>query len=121
VRATEDVDIIPGPSADNLARLVVAFQGLRAVPDGEPKTTVTVELLDHDANMRFQSDAGQIDVLAAGQYRALFDELRGRAVTVEVDGVPIVVVSRNDLIRLKAGTGRDRDVLDIGDLLALEE
>lgn len=33
----------------------------------------------------------------------------------------MTVVSRNDLIRLKAATGRDRDLLDIGDLLALDE
>jgi predicted nucleotidyltransferase len=54
-------------------------------------------------------------------YRRLFPELDSRAVETEVDGVPLRVVSRNDLIRLKAGTGRDRDLLDIGDLLALEE
>ncbi len=52
-------------------------------------------------------------------YRRLFEDLR--ALALEVDGTPIVVASRNDLIRLKAGTGRDRDLLDIGDLLALEE
>ena len=33
----------------------------------------------------------------------------------------MIVASRNDVIRLKAGTGRDRDLLDIGDLLAPEE
>lgn len=54
-------------------------------------------------------------------YRRLFEDLRARALALEVDGTPIVVASRNDLIRLKAGTGRDRDLLDIGDLLALEE
>ena len=41
--------------------------------------------------------------------------------TIDVDGLAVVVVSRNDLIRLKAGTGRDRDLLDIGDLLAFDE
>jgi hypothetical protein len=38
-----------------------------------------------------------------------------------VEGTSVRVASRNDLIRLKAGSGRDRDLLDIGDLLALEE
>jgi hypothetical protein len=38
-----------------------------------------------------------------------------------VGGVEIRIVSRNDLIRLMAGTGRDRDLLDIGDLLVLDE
>lgn len=40
---------------------------------------------------------------------------------MEADRIPLRVASRNDLIRLKAGTGRDRDRLDIGDLLALDE
>jgi predicted nucleotidyltransferase len=91
------------------------------VPHGEPETAVTPELLARDANMRFDTDAGQLDVLTSELYRRLYPELRTRAVVVDLDGVEIVVVSRNDLIRLKAGTGRDRDVLDIGDLLALEE
>lgn len=71
--------------------------------------------------MRFVSRAGQVDVLSAPQYSRLFDDLRARATTVDVDGTTVIVASRNDLIRLKAGTGRDRDLLDIGDLLALDE
>jgi predicted nucleotidyltransferase len=71
--------------------------------------------------MRFQSRAGQIDVLADELYRRVYPDLRARAIEVDVNGQPVVVVSRNDLIRLKAGTGRDRDLLDIGDLLALDE
>ena len=51
----------------------------------------------------------------------LYPDLRSRALSVDLDGVAVVVASRNDLIRLKAGTGRDRDLLDIGDLLALDE
>ena len=71
--------------------------------------------------MRFQSGAGQVDLLGAEQYRRLYPDLRSRALKVVVQGVTVTVASRNDLIRLKAGTGRDRDLLDIGDLLALEE
>jgi hypothetical protein len=121
VRATEDVDIIPGPDADNLMRLAGAIRSLDGRPRGEPDTPVTVDLLSRDANIRFDTEAGQLDVLSSEQYRRLFSELDGRALETEVDGVPIRVVSRNDLIRLKAGSGRDRDLLDIGDLLALEE
>ena len=121
VRATVDVDIVPDPEPTNGARLVDALRRLGASPAGEPDTPITPELVARDANMRFDCPAGQVDVLLASQYRGLFGELRHRALTVEVDGTPIVVASRADLIRLKAGTGRDRDLLDIGDLLALEE
>jgi hypothetical protein len=121
VRATIDVDVIPNPAPENLERLAVAITNLHGAPYGEPQTPVTAELLGRDANMRFDTAPGQVDVLGAEQYRRLFPELRRRAVSVHLDGTDVVVVSRNDLIRLKAGTGRDRDLLDIGDLLALDE
>jgi hypothetical protein len=121
VRATVDVDIVPSPASENLARLARAIESLAGAPSGAPETPVTPELLARDANMRFDTPAGPLDVLCAEPYRRLYADLRARALVVDLDGVEIVVVSRNDLIRLKAGTGRDRDVLDIGDLLALDE
>ena len=121
LRATQDVDILPGPGAENLRRLATAICALGGAPRGESQTPVTAKLLARDANMRFDTDAGQLDVLCAEQYRRMFPDLYDRSVVAEVESVPIRVVSRNDLIRLKAGTGRDRDILDIGDLLALEE
>lgn len=121
VRATIDVDLVAAPKPTNLDRLAEALQALDAWPDGEPDTPITADLLARDANMRFQSGAGQVDLLGAEQYRRLYPELRSRAIEIDVDGVAVVVASRNDLIRLKAGTGRDRDLLDIGDLLALDE
>lgn len=121
VRATVDVDVIPAPARENLERLARALAALDGHPDGEPATAVDAVLLDREANVRMQTTAGQLDVLGAGQYRRLFGDLRARAELVVVGEVPVIVVSRNDLIRLKAGTGRDRDLLDIGDLLALDE
>lgn len=121
VRATLDVDLIPDPDAANLLRLAEALDALGGRPRGEPETSITPELLALDANMRFDTDAGQVDVLAAEIYRRLYPDLRKRAVRVDLGEVDVIVVSRADLIRLKAGSGRDRDLLDIGDLLALDE
>lgn len=121
IRATLDVDIVPDPAPDNLERLASAIHALHGAPRGEPGTLVTSQLLAREANMRFDTQAGPLDVLGAAQYRRMFADLHERSIQTEVDGVPIRVVSRNDLIRLKAGSGRDRDLLDIGDLLALDE
>lgn len=119
VHATLDVDIIPAPgAAESLAAAIRALDGR---PYGEPDTPVTAELLARDANMRFQTGAGQLDVLLAEQYRRRYPELRARSVSIVVGSTGIEVVSRDDLILLKAGSGRDRDLLDIGDLLALDE
>lgn len=121
VRSTLDLDIVPDPAESNLDRLEQALAALGGAPHGEADTHVTVELLRRAANMRFDTGAGQLDLLLADQYRRLYPDLRRRAVTVGFEGIEVIVVSRNDLIRLKAGTGRDRDLLDIGDLLALDE
>jgi hypothetical protein len=121
VRATLDVDIVPDPERGNLSRIAEAIRSLGGSPHGEAETEVTAELLDRDANMRFVTDSGPLDVLLAEQYRRRYPDLRSRSVSLELDGIALRVASRNDLIRLKAGSGRDRDLLDIGDLLALDE
>ncbi len=120
VRATIDVDVIPAPDRSNRERLADALNDLGAKPDGEPATRIDADLLGRNANMRFQTDRGQVDVLAAEQYAERFGALRERAVRAGADGVTVTVVARDDLVALKAGSGRDRDLRDIGDLLSLD-
>ena len=62
-----------------------------------------------------------ISVATAYVVSELGRRVHARAIEAEVAGTVVRVASRNDLIRLKAGSGRDRDLLDIGDLLALDE
>lgn len=121
IRATADVDLVPGPDPANLRRLAAALVSLEAEPDGEPETTIDADLLARDANMRFRTSCGQVDVLSRADLAARYGSLRARAIQAEAAGVTVTVVSRDDLIALKAATGRDRDLLDIGDLLAVEE
>lgn len=121
VRATLDVDLIPAGDKENLQRLAEALDALGATPHGEAETPVSTRLLERDANMRFDTSAGQVDVLASAAYGDLYPDLRARAEVIALEEVDVIVASRADLIRLKAATGRDRDLLDIGDLLALDE
>ncbi len=121
VRATADVDIIPGRERSNLVRLAEALADLGAIADGEPATAVDGELLSRDANMRFQTSRGQVDVLARADFAERYPGLRKRAIRAVAADVTVTVVSRDDLLALKAATGRDRDLLDIGDLLELEK
>jgi hypothetical protein len=71
VHATVAVDTVPSPEPDHLARLARVIRSLDGVPYGEPDTAVTPELLARDANMRFDTDAGQLDILASEPYRRL--------------------------------------------------
>lgn len=121
IRATADVDVVPEPHAGNRHRLVEALRELDAVPDGESATPIDVKLLARDANMRFQTRHGQLDLLCARQYAELYPRLSAGSVVARAAGLDITVVGREDLIFLKAAAGRDRDIRDIGDLLALEE
>ena len=121
LKVTADVDIVPEPGGENLARLAAALQELEGVPDGEPDTSIDVALLARDTNMRFQTAAGQLDVLHARQYADRYHSLRARAVQSRPEGILVTVAARKDLIALKAASGRDRDLIDIGDLLAIED
>lgn len=120
IRATADVDVVPEPDRANHERLVRALHDLDAHPDGEPETPIDVELLSRDANMRFQTRYGQLDLLSSAQFAKLYPRLAGGAVRALAAGVEIPVAGRDDLMFLKAGLGRDRDLRDIADLLALE-
>ncbi len=120
VRATGDVDAVPEPADVNRERLVQALAELEAVPDGEPGTPVDTVLLPRDANMGFQTRYGQLDLLCTRQYEELYPRLAANAVVAEAAGLAIPVIGREDLIALKAAAGRDKDVVDIGDLLALD-
>ncbi len=120
VRATLDVDVIPARDRANLERLVEALEDLEAVPAGETEARVDVPLLERDANMRFQTAFGQLDLLLAHHWDARYQQMHAAAVRARAAGVEITIVGRGDLIRLKTATGRDRDLMDVGDLLALD-
>ena len=120
VRATGDVDVVPDPADGNRRRLADALAELEAIPDGEPGAPVDTALLARDANMRFQTCHGQLDLLCSRQYAELYPRLAAGSVVAEAAGLALPVVGREDLIALKAAAGRDKDVVDIGDLLALD-
>jgi len=120
VRATGDVDVVPEPSEANRDRLVQALAELEAVPDGESGAPADAALLARDANVRFQTRHGQLDLLLSRQYAELYPRLVAGSVVAQAAGLAVPVVGREDLIALKAAAGRDKDVVDIGDLLALE-
>jgi hypothetical protein len=120
VRATLDVDVIPARDPANLERLLQALADLAAVPAGEPHAQIDLALLERDANMRFQTTAGQLGVLLAHHWDQRYEGLRAAAVRASAAGIEITIAGRADLIRMKAATGRDRDLLDVGDLLAID-
>jgi predicted nucleotidyltransferase len=111
---TEDVDVTPDPSADNLARLSDALRALgarirtAAVPGGLP--------FDHDAASlasagvwNLTTDYGDLDVSFVPNGTQGFAQLNPNALELDFDGVAVRIASLEDIIRSKQAANRPKD------------
>jgi hypothetical protein len=122
-RLTLDVDIIPAPEESNYQRLVAALDDL-----GVPASVVDSDFRDLDPRdtfdlaratvLKLPTAAGDLDVLNGAPGAAPYEDLRERAIEVEVRGTPVRIVSLDDLIAMKRASRRPRDLRDIADLTA---
>ena len=53
--------------------------------------------------------------------RTRYEDLRERALELQLDGLQVVVVGLDDLIRMKRAAGREQDLADIRALTALDQ
>ena len=114
-RTTQDLDLVPKPTAENRSRLVRALADLGARRVGE---SAPAPLAVPDTGvLELDTDAGGIDIHAAPPGAAPYDELRARALVIELD-VPVAIAGRDDLIRMKRASGRP---IDRSDIIALTE
>jgi hypothetical protein len=125
-RLTLDVDIIPAPEESNYERLAAALDEL-----GAPASAVDSDFRDLDPRdsfdlararvLKLPTAAGDIDVLNAALGAPPYEDLRKRAIEVEVRGTPVRIASLDDMIAMKRAAGRPRDLRDIADLTGMEE
>jgi hypothetical protein len=115
---TNDVDIIPAPGADNLARLAAALRELDARPldPGQEDAEIEPSMLPRATIWRFATRHGDIDVLQEAPGAAPYPELRERALVISLDGTNVPVAERDDLIRMKLARGRPVDRADVAAL-----
>lgn len=122
-RATFELDITVALDADNVRRLAAALHDLDApevVSDiagfiaVDPRDEVD---LARARTTRVPTRAGVLDILTAPTGARPFEILDEQAVEVEVQGVVVRVVGRDDLIAMKRAAGRPKDLADIADLL----
>jgi predicted nucleotidyltransferase len=99
-RTTMDLDLTPDPDPENLHRLGAALAELEARPRGEGVET----------------RHGQLHILKEPKGGRAFDEMRERALVVDLDGNEVAIVSLDDLIRMKRAAGRPGDLDDIAAL-----
>jgi hypothetical protein len=121
-----DLDLTPDPSPQNLRRLGAALADLEARPrDGGAENA---ELAVSDPERLaiaaivppLLTRHGQIHILKEPMGARGFDEMRERALVVDLDGSEVAIVSLDDLIRMKRAAGRPRDLDDIAALTEVE-
>jgi predicted nucleotidyltransferase len=124
LRGTRDVDVVPDPSAGNLAKLDALLRELGG------KVDVGGQLLDADAISTFLrtgdrtlvlTELGQVDVLQGLPQVPRFDVLDDEAAEIDLDGLRVRVCSLNHLLEMKRASDRPRDRDDLEALEAAQE
>lgn len=126
IRGTGDVDLVPRPSLLNLSRLGEALADLEAemLRAASPVNVSDPQLLKHAPLIALLTRSGRLDLIniehLAGAPSS-FDELRSRALVVNLDGTAVPVAGLDDLVRMKRAAGRPQDLVDIGALTRDDE
>lgn len=110
---TRDVDVVPDPDRDNLARLSRALTELDArirLPGEEPLP------FGHDATSlasasfwNLTTSHGDLDISFTPSGTQGFADLRQGAIEITLRGTPVLLASLADIIRSKEAAGRDKD------------
>jgi hypothetical protein len=126
IRGTADVDVVPRLSLLNLSRLAEALVELEAelLRVTSPLNVSDPQLLKRAPLVPLLTRSGRLDLIdiehLAGAPSS-FDELRGRALVVNLDGIEIRVAGLDDLVRMKRAAGLPQDLIDIGALTRDDE
>jgi predicted nucleotidyltransferase len=120
IRATKDVDVVPAPDSANLEKLTGALQrmgaeveGAEEFDDGELPDPLDPEALALGGNWVLQTRLGRLDIMQWIGDEALWAKLSPAAIEDEIGGVPIKMVSYEDLVALKELAARPEDLTDL--------
>lgn len=122
VRTTFDVDILPRPEPNNLAKLAGALREMDAtiLNPGAEGLEIDARMLPRAMLWQFATRFGQLDVLHDAPGAPRYEELRCRALEVTLGDLEIAVAGRDDLISMKRARGRPIDLDDLAVLTELD-
>lgn len=121
---TYDFDVLYARDEGNLQRMAGALQELGVTLRGAPADLPfqpDARTLAAGCNFTFDTDFGRFDILGEAAGMRDYEEVRADAKLEKVWGVPIRVVSIDDLIRMKHAAGRPKDKLMAEELIAIAE
>jgi predicted nucleotidyltransferase len=120
VRATKDVDIVPSPEPENLARLAGTLAALDTQIEGaeEFKGEELPDPLDPEAlalggNWVLRTRLGRFDIMQWIGDDPLWEKLSPTAIEAEISGLPVKFASYENLVALKEQAGRPQDLIDL--------
>ncbi len=113
--ATRDLDVTPSREPDNVERLAEALRQLQAKlrTPGEPVDfPIEADYLAGVPSWTLVTQLGELDILFEPAGTRGYDDLKRDAVEVTL-GVPVLVASLADVIRMKQATGREKDQMQL--------
>lgn len=120
VRATKDVDVVPAPTAENLAKLARVLEALDAQVEGaedfdagELPDPLDPEVLALGGNWVLRTRFGRLDVMQWIGEESLWEKLSSASVEAEFDGLDVRIVGYEGLVALKENAGRPEDLIDL--------
>lgn len=120
IRATKDVDVVPAPNAGNLERLAEVLEHLDAKIEGaeefaseEIPNPLDPGALALGGNWVLLTRLGRLDIMQWIGDGPLWEKLSPAAIEDRIAGLPIQIVSYDDLIALKEMAGRPEDLVDL--------
>jgi predicted nucleotidyltransferase len=124
LRATRDVDLVPDPSSDNLARLdalLIELGGKVEVGESLLESSAIKTFLRTGDRTLVLTELGRIDVLQGLPQVPSFAALDERSTEVDLDGLVLKICSLDDLLAMKRASDRPRDRDDLEALEAARE
>lgn len=125
VRGTEDLDVVPDPDPENLARLTEVLERLESTLPTvrerpfDPSTDAGV--IRRGGNVTAMTRFGELDVVQRARGVPSFSLLDKDAVDSDLLGVPVRVCSLARLRRMKEAQNREQDLADLANLPELPE
>lgn len=115
-RATMDIDLWIKPSPENADAVLRALKRF-----GAPLHNLTKDdLLSDDTIFQIGLAPKRIDIIT-GVSGLRFDEAFNHSIETEIEGIPIRILSLDDLIVNKRASGRTKDLADVEALESLKK
>lgn len=117
IRATQDLDIVPDPEAENVTRLLHALRVMNARLSANPTRGMSdpgvLSALQNGRNLTLTTDVGDLDVVQRLTGVPPWAALARRAETTSLGDVTFRVCAREDLLAMKRARAGAQDLADI--------